>query len=61
MSEPRLELVWPGKRDAAASWVKTTNGSDGVHEAWASLLASESECSPANSWGALNPGGQVHR
>jgi type III restriction enzyme len=33
------------KRDAAAAWVKTVNGSDEVHETWAYLLASESVCS----------------
>lgn len=49
------------KRDAAAAWVKTVNGSDEVHETWAYLLASESVCSAATSWDALRSGGQVHR
>ena len=49
------------KRDAAAAWVKTVNGSDEVHETWAYLLASESVCSAAGSWEALKSGGQVFR
>jgi type III restriction enzyme len=49
------------KRDAAAAWVKTVNGSDEVHETWAYLLASESVCSAAGSWDGLKSGGQVHR
>ena len=49
------------KRDAAAAWVTTVNGSDEVHEIWAYLLASESVCSAASSWEALKSGGQVHR
>ena len=49
------------KRDAAAAWVRTVNGSDEVHETWAYLLASESVCSAASSWDALKSGGQVHR
>ena len=49
------------KRDAAAAWVKTVNGSDDVHETWAYLLASESVCGAASSWEALKSGGQVHR
>lgn len=49
------------KRDAAAAWVKTVNGSDQVHETWAYLLASESVCSASTSWEALKSGGQVHR
>jgi len=48
-------------RDAAAAWVNTVNGSDEVHETWASLLASESVCSAAGSWEALRSGGQVYR
>lgn len=49
------------KRDAAAAWVKTVNGSDEVHETWAYLLASESVCSAATSWEALKSGSQVFR
>ena len=49
------------KRDAAAAWVKTVNGSDEVHETWAYLLASESVCSAAGSWEGLKSGGQVLR
>jgi type III restriction enzyme len=49
------------KRDAAAAWVGTVNGSDEVHETWAYLLASESVCSAAHSWEALKSGGQVYR
>ena len=49
------------KRDAAAAWVKTVNGSDEVHETWAYLLASESVCAAASSWEALKSGGQVFR
>ena len=49
------------KRDAAAAWVKTVNGSDEVHEAWAYLLASESVCSAAGSWEAIKSGAQVFR
>ncbi|MCA0181332.1 MAG: DEAD/DEAH box helicase family protein [Actinobacteria bacterium] len=49
------------KRDAAAAWVKTVNGSDEVHETWAYLLASESVCGAATSWEALKSGGQVFR
>jgi type III restriction enzyme len=49
------------KRDAAAAWVNTVNGSDEVHETWAYLLASESVCSAANSWEALKSGGHVYR
>jgi type III restriction enzyme len=49
------------KRDAAAAWVKTVNGSDEVHKTWAYLLASESVCSAATSWEALKSGGQVFR
>lgn len=49
------------KRDAAAAWVKTVNGSDEVHETWAYLLSSESVCSAAGSWDALKSGGQVFR
>jgi len=49
------------KRDAAAAWVKTVNGSDEVHETWAYLLASESVCSAAGSWEAIKSGAQVFR
>ena len=49
------------KRDAAAAWVKTVNGSDEVHETWAYLLASESVSSAAGSWEALKSGAQVFR
>ena len=49
------------KREAAAAWVKTVNGSDEVHETWAYLLASESVCSAATSWEALKSGSQVFR
>ena len=49
------------KRDAAAAWVTTVNGSAEVHETWAYLLASESVCAAATSWEALKAGAQVHR
>ena len=49
------------KRDAAAAWVGTVNGSDEVHETWAYLLASESVCSAAGSWEAIKSGAQVFR
>jgi type III restriction enzyme len=53
--------VVTAKREAAAAWVKTVNGSDEVHETWAYLLASESVCSAATSWEALKSGGQVFK
>jgi len=53
--------VVTAKREAAAAWVITVNGSDEVHETWAYLLASESVCSAAGSWEALKSGGQVYR
>ncbi len=49
------------KRDAAAAWVKTVNGSDEVHETWAYLLASESVSTAASTWEAIKAGGQVFR
>jgi protein gp37 len=58
-----VEMASPvviAKRDAAAAWVKTVNGSDEVHETWAYLLASESVCSAATSWEALKSGQVFH-
>jgi type III restriction enzyme len=49
------------KRDAAAAWVNTVNGSDEVHETWAYVLASEAVCSADASWEAVKSGGQVFR
>lgn len=49
------------KRDAAAAWVSTVNASDEVPESWAYVLASESVCAAASSWGAVKSAGQTFR
>lgn len=63
MSRRALETspIVIAKRDAAAAWVKTVNGSKEAHETWSYLLAPESICGAAGSWEALKSGGQVYR
>ena len=47
------------KRDAAAAWVATVNGSDIVHERWGYILASEDVVAHSTNWDGIRAGGQV--